>query len=410
MKIIEASQVQRRSFDLTEAISAVIPIIRDVKDNGDSALRKYALRFDGQKLESIAVSKERRENAHALVAPDLKQTLKIAQTNIAAYHRAQLPKEWWLDIAPGVRAGQLVRPLSKVGCYIPGGKYPLVSTVLMTAVAAKVAGVEEILVCTPRAVPEILVACDFAGVNQVFEVGGAQAIAAMAYGTESVPKVDKIVGPGNRYVTAAKKLVYGDVGIDFLAGPSEVLVIADETSEAAYIAADLLAQAEHDEDAVAILATPSLILAKSVIQEIERQLAILPTQSTARSAIECNGTIILTRTLEEAFEVSNRLAPEHLEIHLDDPNLLRYVKSAGAVFLGKYSAEAFGDYAVGPNHVLPTGGFAAAQSGLSVLDFLKTPTVQQLTLHGAKAMADAVITLAKIEGLEAHAEAINVRI
>ena len=409
MKIVNASEIKRRSIDLLEATRIVLPIIQDVKEQGDKALLKYAKQLDQKNLTEIAVSKERIEEAKNLVSNECKQAMKIAKENISAYHAAQLPKEWWLEVAPGIMAGQLVRPLGTVGCYIPGGKYPLVSTVLMTAVPAKVAGVEKVIVCTPHAVPEILVACELAGVDCVYEIGGAQAIASMAYGTETIPKVDKIVGPGNRFVTAAKKVVYGDVGIDFLAGPSEVLIIADESGDPCYIAADLLAQAEHDEEAIPILVTTSRSLVDRVLAEINQQLEQLPTRSTAKISLEKNGMIVFASSLDQAFDVSNQFAPEHLEIHLEDKNLLKKVKNAGSVFLGKYSAEVFGDYVTGPNHVLPTGGVAAFQSGLSLSDFLKKVSVQYVTRQGAFFLSNAAATLARMEGLEAHARAVDVR-
>ncbi len=409
MKIVKANEVSRRSIDLLEATKVVIPIIQEVRDQGDAALRKYAQQFDRQQLEQIVVSKARIEEAKRNIDSKLLQALNTAKTNIAAYHKAQLPKDWMMSIAPGITAGQLIRPISKVGCYVPGGRYPLVSTILMTTIVARIAGVEQVIVCTPRAVPEILVACDLAGVDLICEVGGAQAIAAMAYGTESVPKVDKIVGPGNRYVTAAKKAVYGDVGIDFLAGPSEVLVIADDSSNPTYIAADLIAQAEHDDDAMAILVTPSRALAEKVLEALEVQLASLPTAQTARRSLEQNGMIVLTDTLDEAFDVSNRLAPEHLEILLENVDVLDKIKSAASVFLGMYSAEALGDYATGPNHVLPTGGVAAWQSGLNIYDFIKQITVQQVTPEGILSVGGTVSTLARLEGLEGHARAVQVR-
>jgi histidinol dehydrogenase len=409
MKIITMDELFRKGFDLREATQVVIPIIHDVREQGDRALLKYARRFDRPDLKELVVSSEKVEQARSLVSQEVMQALQLAKEHIWSYHAAQLPQEWFMEITPGITAGQLIRPLSTVGCYIPGGKYPLVSTVLMTVVPARIAGVDKIVVCTPRAVPEILAACDLAGVDLIAEVGGAQAIAAMAYGTESIPKVDKIVGPGNRYVTAAKKAVYGDVGIDFLAGPSEVLVIADESGNPSYLAADLLAQAEHDEDAIAILVTPSRVLADHVLKEVDKQLSTLSTKSTAARSLEKNGFVVITNTIEEAFDISNQLAPEHLAIHLEDGKWLKKVKNAGSIFLGEYSAEVFGDYASGPNHVLPTGGMAAFQSGLGVMDFMKRIAVQRVNRNGASRIGKAVTTLARTEGLEAHARAVEIR-
>jgi histidinol dehydrogenase len=280
----------------------------------------------------------------------------------------------------------------------------------MTVIPAIIAGVKEIVVCTPKASPEILFACELCGVDKIFEVGGAMAIAAMAYGTETIPKVDKIVGPGNLYVSAAKKIVYGDVGIDFIAGPSEVVIIADEDANPYYIAADLLAQAEHDVTSMALCITPSRKLGVEVIAAVEKRLEDLPTKETAQVALRARGAIILVRSLEEAFVISNFLAPEHLEIHIDDAiSWLECVENAGSIFLGKYAPEAAGDYASGPNHVIPTGGFAAAQSGLSVKDFIKTPTVQSLSVEGLRLIAPAIIALSEAEGLAGHAESIKVR-
>jgi histidinol dehydrogenase len=402
--------LKERKIDFSSIVDEMRPIVREVKKNGDAAIKRFTKQFDKRELLSIAVAEKSRRAAQAQVSQTLKEALTIAKANIVKFHAEQLPKEWWVEILPGIQAGQLVRPLERVGCYIPGGRYPLVSTVLMTVLPGIIAGVKEIVVCTPKASPEILFACELCGVDKIFEVGGAMAIAAMAYGTETIPKVDKIVGPGNLYVSAAKKIVYGDVGIDCIAGPSEVIIIADEHANPCYIAADLLAQAEHDVTSMALCITPSIKLGTEVVAAVEKMLENLSTKETAKVALEARGAVVLVKSLEEAFAISNFLAPEHLEIHIDDAiSWLGSVENAGSVFLGKYAPEAAGDYATGPNHVLPTGGFATAQSGLSVRDFIKTPTVQRLSEEGLRQIAPTIITLAEAEGLAGHAESIKVR-
>lgn len=412
MKIIESKDrlalgaLKERKIDFNSVVEKMRPVVEAVKTGGDAAIKRFVKQFDNKELKQIAI----RKDSTIQVEAELKESLQIAKENIMNFHAQQMPKEWWIEVSPGIRSGQLVRPLEKVGCYIPGGRYPLISTVLMTVLPARIAGVKEVFVCTPNPCPEILFACELCGVDQVFAVGGPMAIAAMAYGTETIPQVDKIVGPGNIYVSAAKKIVYGDVGIDFIAGPSEVVIIGDEDSEPSYIAADLLAQAEHDVDSMAICITPSRKLAQQVIEAVEQRIQDLPTKQTARLSLEARGAIIIVESIEEAFAISNFLAPEHLEIQIEDESLLQLVENAGSVFLGKYAPEAAGDYASGPNHVLPTGGFASAQSGLSVRDFIKTPTVQRLTKEGLKAIGPAIITLAKAEGLYGHADSIKVRL
>ncbi|MFQ5729626.1 MAG: histidinol dehydrogenase [Waddliaceae bacterium] len=388
-----------------EALESVVPIVEAVRIDGDKALKKLAKQFDGVALDSLEVPIKMPE-----IAEDIWQALKVAAENIRAYHKRQLPFEWQEEIQPGITVGEIVRPLEIVGCYIPGGRYPLVSTILMTAIPAMVAGVEKIIVCAPKVCPEIIAACAITGVDALYQVGGAHSIAAMAYGTETIPKVDKIVGPGNRYVTAAKKWVVGDVGIDFLAGPSEVLIVADDVANPSFLAADLLAQAEHDTDATAILVTFSEAIADRVEREIEKQLNALSTREIAQCSLEQNGLIIITSDLEEAFRISNTIAPEHLELQVKSPlSVLKKVKNAGAVFLGEYSVEAAGDYASGPNHVLPTGGVAKVHSGLSVRDFMKTPTLQFLSREGLQRISPSVWKLAEVEGLEAHMRSVLIR-
>lgn len=406
MKIVKPSEISRKNFDLLDAMHVVFPIIQEVRKQGDRALlNKGRL----ESVDSIVVSSERINNAKAQVSKDIVKFMQLVQRHISIYQTTLLPKEWAGTIAPGILAGQLIRPLSRVGCYIPGEGYPSISNILMATVTAKIAGVHEIIVCTPRATPEMLVACDLAGVNLICEIGGARAIAAMAYGTQSIPNVDKIVGSGNRYVMAAKKIVYGDVGIDFLSGPREIFIIADDTGDPAYIAGDLIAHVESNCEGMTILATPSRTLAEKVIAAIHQQLKTLPNQGFMRRSLNINGKIVLTSSLDEAFELSNRLAPEHVLIHLEDVAYLDKVRNAGAVYLGKNSAKVFGDYAVGPNHILPTGGFATFQSSLTVHHFLKALTIQQLEKEGVRSMGSTVAALARLEGLEGHARAAEMR-
>ncbi len=310
-------------------------------------------------------------------------------------------------MAPGLRAGQIIRPLDTVAAYIPAGRYPLPSTLMMTVIPAQVAGVPVICAACPRPAPEVLGAAHLLKVTHLFQMGGAQAIAAFAYGTRTVPKADRIVGPGNIYVAAAKKLLAGDVGIDFIAGPTEILIIAAE-GDPRFLAADLLAQAEHDVDASAVLLTTSRRLARAVSIEVERQLAGLPTAQVARRAIAQNSAIILVRSLDEAVELSNRFAPEHLSV--PDETLLKKVTHAGSIFVGPFSPEAAGDYASGPNHVLPTNGAARLRGGLSAADFVKVISVQKLSARALEALAPAITTLARAEGLEAHARSVEVRV
>ncbi|MFC1690875.1 histidinol dehydrogenase [Nanoarchaeota archaeon] len=409
----EIEALKERKSDLTSAIKIVQPIINDVKKNKDKALKKYAKKFDKISLTKIEISRSKIKAAYKKVDKKIITALKQAAKNIEKYHELQMPKEWMKEISPGVKAGIIVRPLESVGCYVPGGKYPLISSVLMNALPAKVAGVKNIIICTPNPVDEILAAADIAGVSKVFQIGGAQAIAAMAYGTETIPKTNKIVGPGNVFVTAAKKLVYGDVGVDFIAGPSEILIIADKNSDPEFIAADMLSQAEHDEVSASILITPAKEIPGKVNKELKKQLANLSTKRIAGTALKNNGIIILTKDIDESVKISNNIAPEHLEIMIDDENtqkkILKRINNAGAVFVGSYSVEAAGDYASGPNHVLPTGGFAKARAGLSIVDFIKTPTIQKLSKPGLKALEKTITTIAEAEGLIAHSNSAKIR-
>ena len=399
--------LERKAVRLGEAELIVRPILDAVRRRGDRALLEYGRRFDGLTRKSVVVPVDELKLAERTVSPVFKRAVRAAAKNIRAFAKLQLPVAKRQRIAPGITAGQVVRPLDVVGAYVPAGRYPLPSTLLMTVIPAQVAGVPTICVTSPKAVPEIYAAASLLGVERVFQMGGAQAIAAFAYGTQSVPRADRIVGPGNIYVAAAKKLLAGDVGIDFVAGPTEILIIAAE-GEPSWIAADMLAQAEHDTDASAILLTTSKQLAAAVRAEIELQLATLSTAPTARVAIEKNSAILLVRSLEEAAELSNRFAPEHLSLH--HPELLPLIRHAGGIFLGAASPEAAGDYAAGPNHVLPTSGAARLRGGLSSADFVKVIATQSLTKRGLRDLGSTVTTLARAEGLEAHARSVEVRL
>ena len=399
----------RRARRLDEAERTVVPIIQAVRKQGARALARYARRWDGFRgtAADLAVSHSQIKAAVKAVSPRFRAAVRQAARNIRHFCRMQMPKPWQRTVQPGVRVGQLVRPLESVGCYIPGGRYPLPSTLLMTAIPAQVAGVERVVVCTPRPAPEILAAARLIGITEIYTVGGAPAIAALACGTAAIAPVSKIVGPGNAYVAAAKRLVARDTGIDFVAGPTEVLLIAADGNPA-WLAADLLAQAEHDEDATALLLTPSAKLAKEVARALGEQLESLPAGSPAAASLRKNSAIVVVRDLEEAVALANRFAPEHLCV--PEGLALDRVQNAGGVFVGPYSPEAAGDYAVGPNHVLPTGGMARLRGGLSVLDFVKIISVQQLQPDGLKRLAPAIVSLARGEGLEAHARSVEIRL
>jgi histidinol dehydrogenase len=401
----------RRGQRLQKAEAVVAPILEAVRKRGDRALLEYGRRFDGLAARSVRVPAEELRRAAADLSPGLRAALKTASKQIAAFAKAQMPRSWTRQFEAGIRAGQIVRPLSSVAAYIPGGRYPLPSTLMMTVIPARVAGVTSIAVASPKPAPQTLGTAGFLRVENFFHMGGAQAVAAFAFGTESVPRAERIVGPGNIYVAAAKKLLAGEVGIDFVAGPTEILLIAPKTpakDDARFLAADMLAQAEHDADAAAILLTTSKRLAAAVAKEIDRQLADLPTRSIASQALRRNSAIVITRSQDEAIEISNRFAPEHLS--LPEAAMVKKVQNAGSVFVGRWSPEAAGDYASGPNHVLPTGGAASLRGGLSVLDYVKIISVQQLDQRGLRALAPAAITLARAEGLEAHARSMEVRI
>jgi histidinol dehydrogenase len=399
--------LKRRQTTMSEAESAVRPILEAVRDRGDAALIEYAKRFDGFDRKSVRVSPKECEAAASQLSPAFTKAVEVAAKNVREFARMQLPKPTSKELMPGLRAGFIVRPLDTVAAYIPSGRYPLPSTLIMTTQPALEAGVRTICATSPRFVNEIFGAAHLLGVTDTFLLGGAHAIAAFAYGTKTVPKADRIVGPGNIYVAAAKKLLAGEVGIDFVAGPTEILLIASEGNPR-WIAADMLAQAEHDTDASAILLTTSASLASAVADEVERQIATLPTAAVARVAIRKNSAILLVDSLEEACELSNRFAPEHLSI--PDAGLLPLLRHAGGIFIGGFSPEAAGDYAAGPNHVLPTSGAARLRGGLSALDYVKIIATQELNEKALRRLAPSITTLARAEGLEAHARSVEARL
>lgn len=411
IRIVDSSQVSRilarKAARFAEAEAVVRPILEAVRKRGDKAVLEYARKFDGFNQRSVLVSEKELSAARARLSPGFRAAARTASRNIRAFAKLQMPEARSRMLDRGLRVGQIVRPLDTVAAYIPAGRYPLPSTLMMTAIPAQVAGVENICVATPRAVDEIFGTAALLKIRKVFQIGGAHAIAAFAYGTRTVPKADRIVGPGNIYVAAAKKLLAGEVGIDFIAGPTEILIVAEEGTPA-WIAADMLAQAEHDVEASAILLTPSRRLATAVAQEIETRLADLPTAAVARKSIDRNSSIILVRSTEEAIDIANRFAPEHLSI--PNSKLLSRVRHAGSVFVGPGSPEAAGDYASGPNHVLPTSGAARGRGGLSAADFVKVISVQELSLSALARLAPAITTLARAEGLEAHARSVEVRL
>jgi histidinol dehydrogenase len=385
-----------------EVEPAVQRIIADVRLRGDRALRKYAEQWDGLgPQESLQVSEPEIQTAWKSAAPELKASLRTAAANLRRFCQWQKPAEW-TRTRNGITVGQIARPLSSVGCYVPGGRYPLVSTFLMTVIPAQVAGVENIRVVSPQPRAEVLAAAGMLGVREVYRVGGAQAIAALAYGTQSISRVDKIVGPGNLYVTAAKKLISFDCAIDFLAGPTEVVIVSDAGTPE-FIAADLVAQAEHDPEALAVFITTRNQLARKVARATE---TLSRGNAVARRSLLRNGVILVSASRRQSFEWANELAAEHLAV---DPRDVALVRDAGSVFVGSYSPQAAGDYASGPNHVLPTGGAARFRGGLSVLDFVKLISIQRLSRPGLKQIAPIVESLANAEGLRAHAESIRAR-
>ena len=409
--------LNRGKADISSIVSTVRTIIDDVKEEGDKALLRYTEKFDKVCLTPAKLRVSKNEIKEAYKKLDEKQitALRKAADNIASFHTKQLRTKWTMQIFEGVTLGQVTRPLESVGVYAPGGKASYPSSVLMCAIPARVAGVEKIVVCSPPGKSgdinsALLVATDIAGVREVYKVGGAQAIAAMAYGTNTVQSVDKIVGPGNVFVTAAKLEVNRDVAIDVPAGPSEVLVIADETANASYIAADLLAQAEHDQQAWAILITTSEALAVKVKKEVYNQMKSLSRIDIIKSSLQKGGLIVTVQDIEEAIEITNMIAPEHLQIQTKKPNeVFSKIRNAGAVFIGGYSPVSFGDYASGLNHVLPTAGYAKIYSGLSSLDFVKTMNFLQCNKEGYRNLRETAVTIAEMEGFDAHAKAVSIR-
>jgi histidinol dehydrogenase len=380
----------------------VSKIVADVRSGGDRALRKYARRFDS--LDgSIAIEVDEMEAAARAVPAAIRRALRDAARNIRRVATQQVPRGWRARVAPGITVEQRIIPLDRVGCYVPGGRYPLPSSLLMTAIPARAAGVKDIVVACPRPEPVVLAAALEAGVSRVFRIGGAHAIAALAYGTRTVPRVDKIVGPGNRFVAAAKALVASDCGIDFFAGPTEIVVVASR-GPASWIAADLIAQAEHDPDARAVLITPSRRLAQAVAREVD---ARVPKDGPARDSLRRHGGAIVTRNTKEAIALANDTAPEHLVV--ENEAMARAVRSTGSLFVGSWTAQVAGDYAIGSNHVLPTAGAARVRGGLSAADFVRQITVQRVTRAGLRRLAPTVINLARAEGLEAHARSIEIR-
>ncbi|KRT70122.1 MAG: histidinol dehydrogenase [candidate division NC10 bacterium CSP1-5] len=406
----------RRAAVSAEAEEVVRPILTEVREKGDAALLEYARRFDGASLTpgTLRVTPDEVKQAVDHLQPEAIEALRLAAARIEHFHRRQLPHSWFVT-EEGAVLGQLCRPLDAVGIYIPGGKAVYPSTVLMNGVPAAVAGVERRVICTPVSAglavhPAVLVAASLAGIAEIYKVGGAQAIAALAYGTDSIPRVDKIVGPGNMYVATAKRLVAGVVGIDGIAGPTEVVVVADETGDPAYIGADLLAQAEHDEMAMTVCITVSEALAAAVVIELKRQLTDLPRRRIAEASLAHNGAVLVVPTLDAAFALVNRIAPEHVELHCQNPwSHLERIRHAGAVCIGAFSPEALGDYLAGPNHVLPTGGTARFASPLSVEDFLHRTSLLHFTEEGLKRLGGPAMTLASLEGLDGHARAVRIR-
>jgi histidinol dehydrogenase len=410
VRIVEATNRQavrellspQRVRDI-ETDRRVAAIVADVREHGDDALLRYARTFDGLDGEAEISRKEMTAAARTVPAP-VRRAIRSAANNIRTVAKRQVPRGWKTRVARGVVVEQRIVPLDRVGCYVPGGRYPLPSSLLMTAIPAAAAGVRDIIAVCPRPEPVVMAAALEAGVSRLFRLGGAHAVAALAYGTASVPRVDKIVGPGNRYVAAAKALVAADCGIDFYAGPTEILIVASR-GPAAWIAADLIAQAEHDPDARAVLITPSRTLATRVAKAVEEQM---PADGPARESLATHGGIVVTASLREAMDLANAAAPEHLVV--DDERLAKQVRNAGSVFVGPWSAQVAGDYAIGSNHVLPTAGAARVRGGLSAADFVRQITVQRLTEKGLRGIGGSVMELARAEGLQGHARSIEIRV
>ncbi len=412
---VDNKDIFARGTAATSVEDIVTAIIDNVKANGDKALFEYCEKFDKAKLSSLEVSAEEIEEAFNAVEPKFVEIIRAAAENIKEFHSRQVRNSFILNEKDGVVIGQKVIPIEKVGLYVPGGTAAYPSTVLMDSIPAKIAGCSEIVMVTPpnadgKVNPVILAAAKIAGVDRIFKVGGAQAVAALAYGTESVPKVDKIVGPGNAFVAEAKKQVFGMVSIDMIAGPSEILVVADKTCVPKFVAADLLSQAEHDKMASAVLVCDDMDFAKAVSAELERQIPLLPREEIARTSIDNNGKIIVADDLLKAIDIANEIAPEHLELCMDNPfDYLDKIKHAGSIFMGKYCPEALGDYFAGPNHTLPTSGTARFSSPLSVDDFVKKTQYTYYTKDALSAVADDIAFFAEKEGLSAHARSATVR-
>jgi len=411
-------RLRRRGGAFTpELLATVMEIVRDVAARGDAALFDYTAKFDRYEMTAatVEVTEEEKKEALSRVRPEDLDVISLAALRIEKYHKNQTAQSWLVNDEEGVEVGQRILPLERIGIYAPGGKAVYPSTILMAAIPARIAGVEEIILVTPskdgRLNPLIAAAAKVSGVNRIFKIGGAQAIAALAYGTETIPKVDKIVGPGNAYVAAAKKLVFGQVDIDMIAGPSEVVVIADKTANASFAAADLLAQLEHDEMAAAVLFTPEENLAQEVSQEVARQLQTLSRTAILEKSRSRYGAIIVTADIHQAIELSNVFAPEHLELMVEDPaGALSRVRNAGSVFLGSFTPEALGDYMAGTNHILPTEGTARFSSPLGVYDFVKRMSVLRFSPEALSKLGRQTAHFARIEGLDAHANSVDVRL
>lgn len=412
---VDNKDIFARGTAATSVEDIVSGIIENVKVNGDKALFEYCEKFDKAKLSSLEVSAEEIEEAFNTVEPKFVEIIEKAAVNVREFHSRQVRNSFILNEKDGVVIGQKVLPIEKVGLYVPGGTAAYPSTVLMDSIPAKIAGCKEIVMVTPpnaegKVNPVILAAAKIAGVDRIFKLGGAQAVAALAYGTESVPKVDKIVGPGNAFVAEAKKQVFGMVSIDMIAGPSEILVVADNTCNPKFVAADLLSQAEHDKMASAVLVCDDMDFAEAVSAELERQIPLLPREEIARTSIDNNGKIIVADDLLKAIDIANEIAPEHLELCMDNPfDYLDKIKHAGSIFMGKYCPEALGDYFAGPNHTLPTSGTARFSSPLSVDDFVKKTQYTYYTRDALSAVADDVAFFAEKEGLSAHARSATIR-
>lgn len=412
---IALKEILKRNITETDVSANVVEILENVKINGDRALFEYTESFDGAKLSSLEVTAEEIEEAYSLCSKELIAVLNEAAENIRDYHKKQVTKGFKIEKENGVILGQNILPIESVGIYVPGGTASYPSTVLMNAIPAKIAGVKKLIMVTPptkdgKIKPSVLAAAKISGVDRIFKVGGAQGIGALAYGTESVPKVLKIVGPGNIYVATAKRIVFGMVDIDMIAGPSEILIIADETANPVFVAADMLSQAEHDTLASSVLVTTSEALAKEVCNELEKQIPLLKRSEIARASIENYGKIIIAKTIDETIEISNELAPEHLEICVDNPfDYLPKIKNAPSIFLGKYTPEALGDYFAGTNHTLPTGGTAKFSSPLGVEDFVKRSQFTYYTKKALKDVSEKVALLANEEGLDAHRKSVLIR-